>query len=48
MAGVRLRHTAHAFTVAKRLQPPTLEEGSGQLFRVTPTEEQIFKVTEIA
>jgi predicted kinase len=35
------------FTVAKRLQPPTLAEGFDQLFRVTLNEDRTFKVTEI-
>lgn len=32
------------FTVAKRLERPTLQEGFDQLFRVTPTEERMFRV----
>jgi len=35
------------FTVAKRLEPPTLEEGFDQLFRLQLTPERTFTVTEI-
>ena len=36
------------FTVAKRLEAPTLGEGFDQLFRVTLTEQRTFAVSEIA
>jgi predicted kinase len=36
------------FTIAKKLQPPTYEEGFEQLFRVTPSAEGDPAVSEIA
>jgi hypothetical protein len=36
------------FTVAKRLQPPTREEGFDELFRVTLTPDRTFSVAGIA
>src|SRR5262249_24013915 len=35
------------FTVAKRLEPPTLGEGFDQLFRVTLTPERVLRVAEV-
>ena len=39
--------TVAIFTVAKRLERPTLAEGFDQLFRVDVTEDRGFRVTEI-
>jgi predicted kinase len=36
------------FTVAKRMQPPTREEGFDELFRVTLTPDRTFSVAPIA